>query len=91
MKNKEKENEKEATITFTIIKDDELEFEKILHEVYNAMREKGYENPQINMCGYFVSGDPSYITNYKDARSRMCSVERYELLNYLIKKHFKNN
>ena len=89
MKNKEKETG--ATITFSIIKDDELEFEKILHEVYNAMNEKGYDNPQVNMCGYFVSGDPSYITGYKDARSRICSVERYELLSYLIKKHFDNN
>lgn len=79
----------EATITFSVIKNDELKYEEILSYVYNAMYEKGYDDPEINMCGFFISGDPAYITNFKNARSKICGVDRYELLSYIIKKHFK--
>ena len=58
-----------------------------------ALVEKGY-NPIDQLVGYLLSGDPTYITSFKDARTRIRGFERYELLeelveNYLHKKSEK--
>lgn len=55
-----------------------------MSEVYNALTEKGY-NPINQLVGYLLSEDPTYITNYKNARSLIRRVERDELLNCLIR------
>ena len=59
--------------------------------VCNALIEKGY-NPIDQLVGYLLSGDPTYITSYKDARTRIRSFERYELLEELVENylHKKN-
>ena len=56
---------------------------EILKEVYAAMVEKGY-NPINQIVGYILSGDPTYITNYKDARALISKIEKDELLQQLI-------
>ena len=55
----------------------------VLREVYGALKEKGY-NPELQIVGYIMSGDPTYITNHKNARARVMKVERDELLSELV-------
>lgn len=54
-----------------------------LKEVYQILEERGY-NPINQIVGYLMSGDPGYISSYKDARDKMLSVDRSELLAYLV-------
>ncbi len=56
----------------------------ILKVVYNALEEKGY-NPSDQIIGYILSGDPTYITSYDNARSMIQEVERDELLQEMLK------
>ena len=44
-------------------------------------------NPIIQIVGYILSEDPTYITNYKNARSLICKVDRYEILNALVRNY----
>ncbi len=80
------ENPNESTLTFTIPHEREDSMKLILREVYNAMNEKGY-NPINQIVGYLLSEDPTYITNYKGARSLIRKIDRDELLNALLKNY----
>ena len=62
----------------------------ILSSVYEALSEKGY-NPVNQIVGYIMSGDPTYITSYKNARSLIMKVERDELVEELFREYIKNN
>ena len=62
--------------------------EEVLQSVYAALKEKGY-NPVIQIVGYIMSGDPTYITNHKGARALIMKVERDELLSELVE-HYIN-
>lgn len=57
---------------------------EILHQVYEALAEKGY-NPVNQIVGYIMSGDPTYITSHKGARKLITRVERDELLEELVR------
>lgn len=59
---------------------------KEIHYVCKALEEKGY-NPIDQLVGYLLSGDPTYITSYKDARTRIRAFERYELLEELVESY----
>ena len=72
------------TQTFSLSEDRDREVRAIMSEVYNALTEKGY-NPINQLVGYLLSEDPTYITNYKNARSLIRRVERDELLNCLFR------
>ena len=72
------------TQTFSLSEDRDREVRAVMSEVYNALTEKGY-NPINQLVGYLLSEDPTYITNYKNARSLIRRVERDELLNCLIR------
>ncbi len=56
---------------------------EVLKQVYAALKEKGY-NPVTQIVGYIMSGDPTYITNYQNARSLIMKAERDELLSELV-------
>ena len=77
-------SEKEKTITFSNREEKENEIRRVLHTVYDALSEKGY-NPVNQIVGYILSEDPTYITNYKNARSLICKVERDDILNVLVR------
>ena len=64
--------------------------EDILKTVYQAMTEKGY-NPVNQIVGYIMSGDPTYITSHKGARSLIMKVERDELVEALLKNYIRHN
>ena len=57
--------------------------------VYVAMTEKGY-NPVNQIVGYIISGDPTYITSHKNARSMIMKVERDEIVEELLKEYIRN-
>lgn len=74
----------DKTMSFKVPKDDELDAQVILKEVYEALQEKGY-NPINQLVGYILSGDPTYITSHKDARNKIRKIERDELLEKMVK------
>ena len=59
-----------------------------LQDVYNALEEKGY-SPINQIVGYLMSGDPGYISNYKEARNKITSIERTRILEVLVKNYIK--
>ena len=61
----------------------------VLRDVYFALVEKGY-NPINQIVGYIMSGDPTYITSHKNARSLIMKVERDELVEELLKEYIRN-
>ena len=60
-----------------------MDVSQVLDQVYVALTEKGY-NPVNQIVGYIMSGDPTYITSYKSARSLIMKVERDEILEELM-------
>ncbi|MCI8815151.1 MAG: IreB family regulatory phosphoprotein [Lachnospiraceae bacterium] len=67
----------------------EVQVKEVLDLVYNAMDEKGY-NPVNQIVGYIMSGDPTYITSHKGARSMIMKVERDELVEELLTEYIRN-
>lgn len=78
------------TMMFKVDKEKDNEAKEILVSVYDALKEKGY-NPINQMVGYILSGDPTYITNYKNARSIIRRLERDELLEEVLKYYLESN
>ena len=79
-------NELQRTQTFSLGSEKENETKAILATVYTALSEKGYD-PINQIVGYILSEDPTYITNHNNARSLICRIDRYELLNKLVKEY----
>ncbi len=78
------------TMKFEPPKDNVNRIQEIILLVFEALEEKGY-NPINQMIGYILSGDPTYITSYKDARSLIKKVERDELLEVILKSYLDNS
>ena len=74
----------EPTAVFSIYEDKDHEIRAILTDVYRALKEKGY-NPINQLVGYILSEDPTYITTYAGARSKIRKVDRDDLLAALLK------
>ena len=74
----------ENTIKFTVPSDDKEYMRRVLRGVFDALNEKGY-NPINQIVGYLLTEDPTYITNYKSARSMICKLDRDELLQQLVR------
>jgi uncharacterized protein (UPF0297 family) len=64
--------------------DSKTEMREILSSVYNSLMVKGY-NPINQIVGYILSEDPTYITNYNNARTLICRIDRDELMQELVK------
>ena len=79
----------EPTISFSLHDDKEKEIKQTLTIIYDALRQKGY-NPINQIVGYIMSGDPTYITSHKGARSMIMKVERDELVEELLKEYIRN-
>ena len=69
-----------------IIRETMIEVPDILAQVYEALSEKGY-NPVSQIVGYVMSGDPTYITSYKNARSLIMKAERDEIIEVLLENY----
>ena len=72
------------TIKFTVPSDDKDNMRLVLRGVFDALNEKGY-NPINQIVGYLLTEDPTYITNYNNARSMICKLDRDELLQELVR------
>lgn len=81
--------ENKSTIFFKGGLDKHNETRKIIGEVYAALKEKGY-NPISQLVGYVVSGDPTYITNYRNARALITKVDRDDLLEEIFKYYLES-
>jgi uncharacterized protein (UPF0297 family) len=79
----------EPTISFSIFEDKDREMKEIITQVYNALRQKGY-NPINQIVGYILSEDPTYITTYNNARSLIRRIDRDELLQALLKNYLSD-
>ena len=73
---------------FSVEKDSRDRVKLILADVYQSLREKGY-NPVNQIVGYIMSGDPTYITSHQSARSLIMKVERDELVEELLSEYIK--
>ena len=71
------------TITFSIKKEMELQMRNTLIDVYNALLEKGYTAID-QIVGYLLTEDPTYITNYNNARAEIRKIDRDELLKVMV-------
>ena len=74
------------TIKFTVPGDDRENMHRILRSVFDALSEKGY-NPINQIVGYLLTEDPTYITNYNNARAMICKLDRDELLQELVQSY----
>lgn len=74
------------TQKFTVPSDDKENMRRILRSVYEALTEKGY-NPINQIVGYLLTEDPTYITNYNNARSMICKIDRDELMQVLVREY----
>jgi uncharacterized protein (UPF0297 family) len=77
----------EYTRKFGIV-DKKQETREILSAVYNALLVKGY-NPINQLVGYIITEDPTYITNYQNARTLICRLDRDELLQELVRSYLE--
>ena len=74
------------TQKFTVPNDDRENMRRILRDVYEALTEKGY-NPINQIVGYLLTEAPTYITNYNNARSMICKIDRDELMQVLVREY----
>ena len=70
----------------TVSSDDKIK--ETLQTIFKALQEKGY-NPINQLVGYILSEDPTYITNYNNARSLICKIDRDELLQEMLKNYLQ--
>ena len=74
------------TARFSFNMDKSENVRELMSFVLSALQEKGY-NPINQLVGYFMSGDPTYITNYKGARGIIRRIERDELLEVIVREY----
>ncbi len=77
----------DVTRKFTAM-DSKAEMREILSSVYKSLKVKGY-NPINQLVGYILSEDPTYITNYNNARTLICRIDRDELLQELLRSYLE--
>lgn len=90
MYNDQNKSMRDKTVKYDASSDDKYEVRKILEQVYSSLDEKGY-NPINQLIGYFMSGDPTYITSYNNARTIIRERERDELLEEILKDYLEHN
>lgn len=79
----------DETMVFKSAGDEQVVLE-ILSSVFQALKEKGYD-PVNQIVGYLISGDPTYITSYQNARGMIARLERDEILEHVIKYYLSGN
>lgn len=80
----------EQTTLFDIKDIDAENVRTILKDVFSALEERGY-NPSNQIVGYLISGDPGYISSFKDARSKIQEVERAKIVEILLSEFQRKN
>ncbi|MCC8098101.1 MAG: IreB family regulatory phosphoprotein [Eubacterium sp.] len=75
-------------MNYQIHRNSHSEASYIIADVYNALKEKGYD-PVNQIVGYILSGDPTYITGHNNARNLISKLERDELLEEIVATYIK--
>ena len=75
---------------FKVEKEPQMKVSDVIDVVYHALSEKGY-NPVNHIVGYIMSGDTTFITSHRNARSLIMKVERDELVEEILRAYIKNN
>ena len=75
---------------FKVEAEKDLDVRDVIAAVYSALTEKGY-NPVNQIVGYLMSGDPTYITSHKGARSLIMRAERDEIIQDYIENNLKED
>ena len=78
----------DETMNFKVEREKNNQTKEILRQVYDALKDKGY-NPINQIVGYILSGDPTYITSYKNARNIIRTLERDELLEKMVRNYIE--
>lgn len=73
----------DKTESYSVVDIDAIEIKKVLDYVYEALEERGY-HPTNQLVGYLISGDPGYISSYKDARKKIQQFDRSKILGVLL-------
>ena len=81
---------KDKTSLFDIKEIDKKLTQDILKEVYESLKERGYE-PVNQIVGYLISGDPGYISSYKDARNKIQEIDRAKIVEIILEEFYENN
>ena len=76
----------QSTIKFTVPTEEKENMHATLRSVFDALNEKGY-NPINQIVGYLLSEDPTYITNYRNARALIRKIDRDELMQILVRNY----
>ena len=79
----------DKTRQFDISNRNDEEIRKSIVIIYNALKEKGY-NPISQIVGYILSEDPTYITTHNNARNLMRRIDRFELLQILLRDYLRS-
>jgi uncharacterized protein (UPF0297 family) len=87
-KGERKMDKMEETMMFKAVGEEDVSAQDILQKVYAALQEKGYD-PINQMVGYLMSGDPVYITSHNQARAMIRKLERFELIEELVRKYLQ--
>lgn len=74
---------------FEYKRDNKITIKEVLNSVWQSLEEKGY-NPVNQLVGYLLSGDPSYITSFNNARNLIRKFERDEILEVLLEEYVKS-
>ncbi len=80
----------QQTMRFRLEKEPSITPKEIFEKVFQALKEKGYD-PINQFVGYFISGDPTYITSHQNARALIRRLERDELLEELVRFYLENS
>ena len=80
----------DKTTLFDVKEIDAKMTREVLKEVYESLEERGY-NPTNQIVGYLLSGDPGYISSYKDARTKIQEIDRAKIIEILLIAFHKNN
>lgn len=83
-------NNDERTMRFDASKNESNKVSNMLHTVYDALEEKGYD-PINQIVGYLLSGDPAYIPRHNEARNIIRRFERDEVLEEVLKVYLESN
>ncbi|MDR2421056.1 MAG: IreB family regulatory phosphoprotein [Oscillospiraceae bacterium] len=58
----------------------------VLADVSSALEEKGYD-PINQISGYLLSEDPTYITSHRNARGKICRLDRDEMIREIVRSY----
>ncbi len=75
-----------TTFLFDVSEIDNVLVDQTIKDVYEALEEKGY-NPINQIVGYLISGDPGYISSYRESRKKICKLERTQIIEVLLRNY----